>query len=125
MGRQYYGPKKMFFNSCIYYICYIIEFYSVVPNKLSYKPPEIAPHCLSMNNLRNSDLLIKFGERVRRLRISHNLTLEQLAFAADMELSQVHRIEKGKINPTYTTLLALASGLEISLTELIDIAEER
>ena len=52
-----------------------------------------------MNNLRDKDLLIKFGERVKRLRTFKSLTLEQLAFAADMELSQVHRIEKGKINP--------------------------
>ena len=72
-----------------------------------------------MNNLRDKDLLIKFGERVKGLRTSHNLTLEQLAFAADMELSQVHRIEKGKINPTYTTLVALAGGLEISVKELV------
>lgn len=72
-----------------------------------------------MNNLRNKELLIKFGDRLRMLRSSHNLTLEQLAFAADIELSQVYRIEKGKINPTYTTLLALASGLEIPLSELV------
>lgn len=73
-----------------------------------------------MNNLRNTEVLKKFGDKLKRLRTAHKLTLEQLAFAADIELSQVHRIEKGKINPTYTTLLALASGLEISLSELVE-----
>lgn len=72
-----------------------------------------------MNRLRDTDQLKKFGDRLKMLRTSHKLTLEQLAFAADMEISQVHRIEKGKINPTYTTLVALAAGLEITLAELV------
>ena len=72
-----------------------------------------------MNNLRDKAVLIKFGERLKELRTNKKLTLEQLAFAADIELSQVHRIEKGKINPTYTTLLALAFGLEITVSELL------
>lgn len=73
-----------------------------------------------MNNLRNKEVLIKFGDRLRNLRTTQNLTLEQLAFAADIELSQVHRIEKGKINPTYTTLRALATGLNISISKLVE-----
>jgi transcriptional regulator with XRE-family HTH domain len=74
---------------------------------------------LSMNNLRNQQELDDFGAKLNKLRVSKNLTLEQLAFEAEMELSQVHRIEKGKINPTLTTLNALARGLKISLAELV------
>jgi transcriptional regulator with XRE-family HTH domain len=74
---------------------------------------------LSMNNLRNQQELDDFGAKLNKLRMSKNLTLEQLAFEAEMELSQVHRIEKGKINPTLTTLNALARGLKISLAELV------
>jgi transcriptional regulator with XRE-family HTH domain len=47
------------------------------------------------------------------------LTLQQLAFEADMEISQIHRVEKGKINPTLTTLDALAKGLGVTLSELL------
>jgi len=57
------------------------------------------------------------------LRTSKNLTLEQLAFAAEVELSQIYRIEKAKINPTYTTLLALAAALEIPITELMKVED--
>lgn len=74
---------------------------------------------LSMNNLRNQQELDDFGAKLNKLRVSKNLTLEQLAFESEMELSQVHRIEKGKINPTLTTLNALARGLKISLAELV------
>ena len=51
--------------------------------------------------------------------LSKRITLEQLAFEADIELSQVHRVEIGKINPTLTTLIALAKGLGITLAELV------
>ena len=72
-----------------------------------------------MNNLRNQQELDEFGAKLNSLRVSKNLTLEQLAFESEMETSQVHRIEKGKINPTLTTLHALARGLKISLAELV------
>lgn len=44
--------------------------------------------------------------------------MEQLSFMADVELSQIYRIEKGKINPTLTTLKTIADALEISYGEL-------
>lgn len=72
-----------------------------------------------MNNLRNQETLTKFGDRLKTFRVTKGLTLEQLAFEADIELSQVHRVERGKINPTLTTLFALAKGLGITLAELV------
>jgi|688.fasta_scaffold209215_3 transcriptional regulator with XRE-family HTH domain len=72
-----------------------------------------------MNNLRNQETLTNFGDRLKTLRTKKGFTLEQLAFEADIELSQVHRAEKGKINPTLTTLIALAKGLGVSLADLV------
>ena len=72
-----------------------------------------------MNNLRNQETLELFGKKLKNLRCAKGLTLEQLAFEADIEISQVHRVEKGKINPTLTTLIALSKGLGISLAELV------
>jgi len=72
-----------------------------------------------VNNLRNEKLLETFGKRVRKLRIEKNLTLEELAFACDIELSQVHRIEKGKVNITLSTMEVLAKGLETSIGKLL------
>lgn len=74
-----------------------------------------------MNKLRNEKLLEKFGAHLRALRIAKEMTLEELAFACEMELSQVHRIEKGKINTTLSTLEALANGLEISIGDLLKL----
>lgn len=72
-----------------------------------------------MNNLRDKEILIDFGNKLNLLRTTKGLTLQELAFEADIELSQVHRVEKGKINPTLTTLNALAKGLGITLAELV------
>jgi transcriptional regulator with XRE-family HTH domain len=73
-----------------------------------------------VNNLRDKELLDKLGNRLKELRVAKGLTLEQLAYEAEMELSQVHRIEKGKINPTITTLHALAKGLDVPLGSLTE-----
>lgn len=63
--------------------------------------------------------LTKLGERLRELRVQKGFTLEQLANEADIELSQVHRVEKGKINPKYTTLKVLSEALGVSLAEFL------
>lgn len=60
-----------------------------------------------MNNSRNQETLNMFGDKLITLRITMGLTPEQLAFEADIELSQVHRVGKWKINPTITTLMTL------------------
>ena len=72
-----------------------------------------------MNNTRDTDLLIRFGHHLAVLRKSKKLSLEKLAFEADVEISQIHRIEKGKINPTLSTLNLLAQALEIPLRDLL------
>ncbi|MEN9549751.1 MAG: hypothetical protein RIR12_2342 [Bacteroidota bacterium] len=74
-----------------------------------------------MNNLRDKKVLITFGARVKILRQERNMTLQSLAFEAEMEISQVHRIEKGVINPTLTTLNALAKAFNITLDDLVKI----
>ena len=76
-----------------------------------------------MNKLRNTEQIAKLGERLRLLRTAKKLSLEQLAYEAEVEISQIHRIEKAKINPTYTTLLALAAGLEITISELVKLED--
>ena len=72
------------------------------------------------NNIANTVHIIKFGNHLRGLRISKKMTLEQVAAAAAIDISQVHRIEKGKINTTLSTLIALSTALEISLSELVN-----
>ena len=69
-------------------------------------------------NIRNKAILEDFGVRLKKPRTEKGMTQEELSYAAEVELSQVHRIETGKINPTLSTLSALAQALSISLAEL-------
>jgi transcriptional regulator with XRE-family HTH domain len=72
-----------------------------------------------MEKKREQELLQKLGERLKELRTAKGFTLEQLAYEAEIELSQVHRIEKGKINPKYTTLQILAEALKTDVSHLL------
>lgn len=59
-----------------------------------------------------------FGKNLRRIRKEKDLSMEALANLAEIELSQIYRIETGKINPKLITILRIAKALEISSREL-------
>jgi len=63
------------------------------------------------------------GENVRRLRLAKGLTQEQLAFAADIDLTYVGGIERGKRNPSLLVMIRLASALEVSPTLLLEFKD--
>jgi transcriptional regulator with XRE-family HTH domain len=69
--------------------------------------------------LRNKKAIIAFGAHVRQLRKARNMSMEALSHEVDVELSQIYRIETGKINPTLSTLVALAKALNIPLCDLM------
>lgn len=70
-----------------------------------------------MNNLRDEDLLKEFGDNFRKVRKSKKMTQKSLAFEADVEISQIYRLENGINNPTVTTLVKLAESLQVSPAE--------
>jgi transcriptional regulator with XRE-family HTH domain len=63
-----------------------------------------------------------FAEHLKKVRICKGYTQSQLAFESGISLSQIARIETGRINPTLSTIFAVARALEIenSLSELFD-----
>jgi transcriptional regulator with XRE-family HTH domain len=56
---------------------------------------------------------------VRNLRTLRGLSQEGLANEADVPISQVGRIERGEINPTLSTLNALAEAFKMSLHDFL------
>jgi transcriptional regulator with XRE-family HTH domain len=74
-----------------------------------------------MNNTRDAKVLKKFGQHLKSLREKKKLSLRKLADIADVDFSQIHRIENGESNPTFTMLTALANALEISVSELVTL----
>nr|MBP6316158.1 helix-turn-helix transcriptional regulator [Chitinophagaceae bacterium] len=71
-------------------------------------------------NKRESDLLLRFGQHFKMLRKKHGFTQESLSYASDITLSQIARIETGKINPTLCTILTLAKTMGADKRDLLD-----
>ena len=65
-------------------------------------------------------ILIRFAAHLTRLRKERGFSIRQLAAASGLEYSQIQRIEKGKVNFAFTTLIALSQGLDIDLHILLE-----
>lgn len=65
------------------------------------------------------DILIRFGERVRELRSTLNISQEELSFRADMHRTYIGMIERAEKNITLVNMAKLAKGLGVSLSELL------
>lgn len=72
-------------------------------------------------NIKNKELVIALGNRIRDLRKERNISQEELANEADIPLSQIGRIERGETNPTISTLYVLAMALDVDLKSLVDV----
>lgn len=58
------------------------------------------------------------GEAIEELREEADLTHEALAERLEMSFQRISELERGIANPTFITLLRVADGLEVRLSEL-------
>ena len=63
--------------------------------------------------------LRKLGERIKALRSKRKMTQGELASACKFNRNYVGMVERGERNPTYLTLLKMASNLGVPLPKLI------
>lgn len=68
----------------------------------------------------NSDILIKFGKKVRTLRKEKGFSQEELAFRAGLHRTYIGMIERAERNITLANIEKIAKSLEISIDELFD-----
>ena len=61
------------------------------------------------------DDLTALGQRMREARKKKDLTQQELSDLSHVSVKQIANIEKGKMNPSYLILRALAKVLHISL----------
>ena len=66
------------------------------------------------------DDLTALGQKMREARKKKDLTQQELADLSHVSVKQIANIEKGKMNPSYLILRALAKVLHISLDTLIN-----
>jgi transcriptional regulator with XRE-family HTH domain len=59
------------------------------------------------------------GRNVRRIRQQRRMTQEKLAFEAEIDLTDVDGIERGKRNPSLLVMVRVAEALSVPLTKLL------
>lgn len=73
-----------------------------------------------MNNIRDETAIKKFGEHLRQVRLAKNLSQQELELKAGISKNQIGNIERGEVNITLVSILAISKALEISPKELFD-----
>lgn len=61
----------------------------------------------------------KLGSRIKELREDKGMDQKSFAFDCGIGRTQLYMIENGKTNPRLLTLMKIADGLEISVSELL------
>jgi transcriptional regulator with XRE-family HTH domain len=59
------------------------------------------------------------GTALRNVRFKRGLSMQQLATLAEMEKSQIYRIENGKVDVRMSTLYTLAEALNVELNDFL------
>ncbi len=68
-----------------------------------------------------TELLIKFGERIRLLRKEKNWSQEKLAEESGFHRTYIGMIERGERNPSLININVFAETFGISVSELMKI----
>jgi len=61
---------------------------------------------------------LKLGKRLKEIRVSHGLTLEEASKRTGLARSTLSKIENEQISPTFQAMQKLAGGLEVDIPQL-------
>ncbi len=67
-----------------------------------------------------TDVLARFGKKVRALRIAKGLSQEDLAELCNLDRTYISGIERGRRNVGLRNVAALAASLGVSLAQLFE-----
>ncbi|MEN8702776.1 MAG: helix-turn-helix transcriptional regulator [Polaribacter sp.] len=66
----------------------------------------------------NSEILIKFGNSIRKLRKEKGISQEELAHRAYLHRTYIGMIERAEKNITLLNIEKIAKALDVNITEL-------
>jgi transcriptional regulator with XRE-family HTH domain len=76
----------------------------------------------NLSRNRQDPTLLALGSAIRRLRLSKEISQENLALMAEVDRSYVGRVERGDNNVAILTLSKLAFAMDITLANLMQEA---
>lgn len=59
------------------------------------------------------------GAKIRKIRITQGLSIQNLAYEIGIEYTQLSRIERGKINTSIFQLFLISRALEVNFADII------
>ena len=87
-------------------------------------PSETTPHDADLDDGgRTSDLheiVSSIGPKLRELRVQRGMSLQQLAVQSDVSAAAIHKIERGGMVPTITTLLKIAAAFNRPVSYFVE-----
>jgi len=72
-------------------------------------------------NTKDLKYIQKLGANIKHLREEKGIDQKSFAFDCEIGRTQLYMIENGKTNPRLHTLMKIADGLGISVSELLKI----
>lgn len=66
------------------------------------------------------DIKVKFGQRIKELRLSKGFSQEKLAEVSDLDRTYIPGIESGKRNVSIVVVEKIAKAFNISISELLN-----
>jgi transcriptional regulator with XRE-family HTH domain len=82
----------------------------------------LSQHLSHVINNRDKGVLKLFGDHLRVLRVERGLSQQLLGLKSGISKNQVGNIERGEVNITLITALAITNVLEIPLSQLFDFS---
>ena len=73
-----------------------------------------------VDNIMKKEILIKFGKKVREIRLKQNLSQEKLATKAGVHRTYIGMIERAEKNITLGNIEKIAKALGLSVKELFN-----
>lgn len=80
---------------------------------------------ITSHEIPDEDILVKVGERVKRVRESRGLSLQDISLRTDIDVSMLKQIEEGALAPPLGTVIKLAKALEMKIGYFISGEEDR
>jgi transcriptional regulator with XRE-family HTH domain len=72
-------------------------------------------------HINKEEFVKKIGARIREVRIEKKMTIEELAFDAEIEYVQLSRIELGKINTSIYHIYKISHSLSVPVMEFFTL----
>ena len=69
--------------------------------------------------MEKNNILVKFGDNVRKIRKAKGLSQEQISFKADLHRTYIGMIERAEKNITLSNIEKIANALEVEIAELL------